>query len=327
MSEPTETPEVAETTEETPATGFVEKVEPEVEPAEGEPGEGEPGPEDKPKDDRPPSLKAAIRMERKAKAMRAEAEAKVADLGRREAAFRADVERWQGERKAWEAQVQPRLQKLSAVERAVKEGRYGDAFSALGVDPRAMLEGHAAELQTPEPLNQELRDLRAFRQRFEEQEAQRKAQEEQAQKLAAARSADFAAISQEVAYNDDLSNIRKYTREVGKDAFLDEVYAIHGQLRESHRDTSLPSLLAEIERRARIHYGSAAPKSAAPSQGKGPGQPVNPAAPNANPSGKRPVGIPQQAAAETASEDDETDPAVLRRRALAGLREDRRRAS
>lgn len=321
MSEPEETPEVAETTEETPA----DETTPETGAAPEVETEGEPKAEEKPKDDKPPSLKAAIRMERKAKEIRAAAEAKAADVERREAALRADVERWQGERKAWEAQVQPQLQQLQQIRRAAKEGRYGDLFGALGLDPRAVLEGHASELQTPEPLNRELQELRAFRQRFEEQESQRKAQEEQQQKLAAARSADFAAISQEVAFNDDLGHVRKYTREVGKDAFLDEVYAIHGQLKEARRDTSLPSLLAEIERRARIHYGNAEPKSAAPSQGKGPGQPAAPAAPNANPAGRKPVGISQRAAAETAGTDEEWSPEELDRRAAERLR--RRKAS
>lgn len=326
----TDAPAAAEPTEE--AADLEADATPEPEPteapaaADGESAEGEPKPEDespeeaaKKAEEKPPTLSEAIRLKRKAVKIRQEGEAKLAAaeqreraIAQREASFREQVE-------GWNRQVQPKLQELAALKRAAAEGRTADLFEALGLDPRTALHNHASELQDPEGA-QLRRELAEIKREKAEAERQKREAEEHQQKLVAAQAQDWASITEAVAFDDELASVKRYTKEIGRTEFLKEVYQIHGQLKERGYDTSLSAVLAECERRARIHYGSAAPQPAAPSQGQGPGKPGKPAA-QASPTSRRPVGVSQRAAVEPASEGGEKiSPEELDRRAAEFLR-------
>jgi|GEM_PF-2224487 len=321
------------------ATPSADAPEPDAEPTEGEapepgaeveapategeaPAEETPAPEPK-ADDKPPSLKAAIRMEKKAKALRADAEAKVADVSRREAKLQADVAAWQGQVKAWEAQVQPKLQRLQALERAAQAGDYSTIFEALQIDPKRALDGYAADLQMPDALREELAQLRRERAETRQRQAEEQRRAEEQQRAFAEQQQLWDRVRDVVdAAPDAYATTTRYALEVGANAFVAEAQQIRAQL---GGNVSTGRLLQEIERRARVYYGPAVPKTAAPSQVQGPGQPATPAA-NANKSaGKKPVGVPQRAAAESATDESESlSPEELDRRAAEHLRRLRR---
>lgn len=327
MSEPTADAPVADVDAAEPPPEAVEPAaseetpEPSAEEGEASPEGGEkPAPKGK-APPMPPALSAAVRLEKKAKEMQAAADAKVADVSRREQQLRADVTAWETRAKAWEAQVQPKLQRLQAIDKALQSGDYAGLFETLGADPKRVLDGLAGDLSMPDHVREELAAARRDRAQREQQEREAREQREQQQKAFAENQALWERIVDVVDANPDgYASAAKFAREIGADAFVEETKAIRQQM---GGNVGTAALLREVERRARIHYGNPAPQSGSPTQAMGPGKPATPAAQPATPTSRRPVGVPQRAAQERASEDDETDPVILRRRGLAVLREGR----
>jgi hypothetical protein len=323
MSEPTADAPVVDVDAAEPPPEAVEPAASETPEPSAEEGEASPesGEKPAPKGKVTPALAAAIRLETKAKAMRAEAEAKVADVSRREQQLRADVTAWETRAKAWEQQVQPKLQRLQAIDKALQSGDYTGLFETLGADPKRVLDGLAGDLSMPDHVREELAQARRDRTERQQREQQEREQREQQQKTFAENQALWERIVDVVDANPDgYAQATRFARDVGADAFVEETKAIRQQM---GGNVGTAALLREIERRARIHYGNPAPQSGSPSQVQGPGKPATPAAHPATPMSRRPVGVSQRAAQERASEDDETDPVILRRRGLAVLREGR----
>lgn len=321
-AEPTEAEAPAEPTEATEEAS-AEPTEAESAPEGKEPKEGEPEAKEE-----EISVSEAVKIKRKATRERQKADERLAKAEQMERTLVERERALREQHETWNKQVQPQLAELAALKKAARERRWGDAFGLLGADPVEALREHASELQDPEGASVR-RELAELKRRESEREAQGKAERERQEKAAQERQyleqtwggvGDVVNVAPE-----KFPSLLKYQGEVGAEALASEFLVIQQQLRAAGQPHGYGAVARETERRARQHYGSAAPQTASPSQDQGQGKPGQPAA-QANPTGRRPVGVPQRASAEVASEDDETDPVKLHARAVAQLREDRRRA-
>lgn len=314
-----ETPEVAEALPE----GDVE----------GQPGEGTEGAdkakEQPSKKDLPPTLRAAIRHEEKARKLKADAEAKAIEARRLHETAQQREQYTQAQIKQWQDQVNPKLHRLATIERAAANGEYTALVSALGLDPRKLLDGLAEEAANPMPehVRRELDEARRFREQAKARESEQAKHQAEEQRQARLRADDrhLVTTSIEVAGEAVFPGLARYRGEHGDEALMREAYQLRDQLVASTGKCTTPDLLRELDKRARALYklGGVAPKSTTPAQGTGPGKPGNPASPAATPQGKRPGAIRAGMAAEGAGKGRELTDAERRELALAKLREGR----
>lgn len=282
-----------------------------------------------------PSLRQALRVERKTKAMKAEAEQKLSVASQKERAAEQRAQQAAAQVEQWKEQVQPRLQRLEQIERAASNP--AALLKLLGHDPRKFTEALADALSNPIPdeVQRELEEGRRFREdqarRDKTATEQREAQEREARAQAQDRSMVSEAL--EIAGEAVFPGLHRYQADpqFGLDALMSDAYAVQQQMLEAARDGKGPpvtraSLLRELEKRAAIHYklGGAAPKSATPAQGTGRVEPGKPAAPAAPGRGTPPRSVRQATATAAAGAEHDLTPEELDRRAVARLKAARR---
>lgn len=277
-----------------------------------------------------PSLRQALRVERKTKAMKAEAEQKLSVASQKERAAEQRAQQAAAQVEQWKEQVQPRLQRLEQIERAASNP--AALLKLLGHDPRKFTEALADALSNPIPdeVQRELEEGRRWREeqarRDKTATEQREAQEREARAQAQDRSMVSEAL--EIAGEAVFPGLHRYQSDpaFGLDALMSDAYAVQQQMQQAGQTVTRVSLLKELERRAAAHYklGGAAPKSATPAQGTGRVEPGKPAAPAAPGRGTPPRSVRQATATAAAGAEHDLTPEELDRRAVARLKAARR---
>lgn len=277
---------------------------------DGEGAKGEGDPKDQSTKKLPPSLRAALRAEKRAKAAHLEAQASETRAKALTEQAQAAVQRQRAELEAWQRQVDPQLRRLSQLEGAAKAGRVGDVVRGLGLDPRTVLEALQEEAANPIPeaVRRELEESRAEREARKAEEDRRRTQEEQQRASAATKTADLNRLHVALEVG-DFPGLSRFRSEHGDQLLLGEAYAVQRQMQEAGLPLTMKSLVAELEARAAKLYGpkkpdasaDAAATSATPAPKAGQVQPGKTAAPAAPAGGKKPSAVTSSMAASQSS--------------------------
>lgn len=304
-----------------------EETTPETAAPEGEPppadelpeADSEPKPDDLSK--QPPSLRAAVRLEKKARERQRDAEAKLAQVAERETALTQRIEEAQRQQQEFQRQVAPKAQTYDAMVKAAGEGRVADVLRYLKIDPDAALSAAVEEARNPLPpaFQRELAELRAFRERFESEAQERQRQQQAERQQEEARRQDTANVTQALAYG-AFPELAAYRAQHGDDELMASAYAVQRQL----PGADLPTLLRELNARAKAHMATQSPSANPPPSG-GRQQAGNAAPPAAAGGARRvPSAVTGRAASERGGGGDaEFDLQKARAQAIAQLKADR----